>query len=144
MARAKPQRARSDVLVDVMGDKELARTLTKLGQVVARDLLAEALEAGAEPVVAKAKQLVPKPTGQLMRSIQFEPVDQNDRISEGDVGPAQGNSVPDDGFYGFWVEFGNYDKPGTPFMSRAADMTTTEAQQRMADVIAAALTKAAR
>lgn len=140
----KRDRAAVNARMEVVGDVELERMLLRMSQAVASELLADALEAGAEPVVAKAKQLVPKRSGQLERSIRYELAERSDRLSQGDVGPASGPSEPDDGFYGFWVEFGNYGKPGTPFMSRAAEMSKDEAQKRMSDVIEKALSKAAR
>ena len=118
------------VKIDLSGDDAVRRMLEGMRREVAEELIADALEAGAVPVVEEAKRLAPFQTGALRDSLAYSLEDRSDRLSEGHVGPEG-----DDVFYGMFVEFGTRSSPARPFLRPAADAKQTESQERMADVI---------
>lgn len=87
----------SSVKMSVVGGKELAARLASLGD-HAPELMASALEAGALKIQNAAKQLAPKKTRTLSRSITIEIVTGSGGRIEARIGP----SVE----YGKYIEYG--------------------------------------
>lgn len=114
--------------IRIEGTEEIKRNLKKLAQLTNRDVVHDALMAGAEMVAEEARRLVPVDTGNLRDSIgtstetkgmNFARV----QVKMGDhivfVGPLQGKGLPHDGFYGHMIEFGTMHVPPQPFMQPA-------------------------
>ena len=122
--------------IRIEGTEEIKRNLRKLMQLTNRDVVEDALMAGAELVVEEAKRLVPVDTGNLRDSIGISTETKGMnfarvQLKKGDqvllVGPLQGKGLPHDGFYGHMVEFGTLYMQPQPFMGPAFDAMAPKA-----------------
>jgi HK97 gp10 family phage protein len=133
------------VSAELKGGRELERALVRLGENLAGEALLEALEAGAEPVVAEAKALVPVRTGKLRDSIA-------PRVKRRGRDPivAVGAKAP----HAHLIEFGHIqtDRFGSPighvaarpFLRPAVDAKADEVLKRVRERLGEAIERARR
>lgn len=131
--------------IRIEGTEEIKRKLQKLMRLTNRDVVQEALIAGAEIVEEEAKRLVPVDTGNLRDSIGISTEAKgmnfaHVHLKKGDqvvfVGPLQGKGLPHDGFYGHMIEFGTMYAAPQPFMTPAFEAMGQKATYVTLDYIA--------
>jgi len=122
--------------IKIEGAKELERKLLSMEPKLARKSVMRALRAGARPILARAKALVPAPTGALKKSLKIRALKKR-RYSHGVMVATSEGWFKGDEFYGAFVEFGTSKMPPHPFMRPAFDAEKKNAEQ----IIAAELRK---
>jgi len=126
---------------DIKGAADMERVLKALGPNVASRVGDQSLRAGAKVIVAEAKRLVPKDSGDLRDSIVTETErknkDDNERVVLiGFKQPTSGRA--------HLTEFGTKNAAAKPFMRPAMDNKAGEALNEMGRVMAQGLTREAR
>lgn len=115
---------------EIKGAREMERLLLELGDQVAKKLLKKAIRAGAKPVVAEMRRLVPVRTGALRKSITVQAV------------RARGAAVVSIGFAkpvsrrAHLIEFGTAHHAANPFFRPALDSKAAEVLEAMAKTLA--------
>lgn len=129
-----------DVNLRIKGATEMERLLKQLGPQVARRVAAQALRAGAKPIVERAKELVQVRTGETKRRIAARPKRRG-------AGPEStvieiGVERPRSRIFHL-LEFGTAHSPAHPFMRPALDERGLEALNEMGRVLARGITREA-
>jgi HK97 gp10 family phage protein len=125
---------------DIKGADEMERLLKELGPKVAARVGDQALRAGARPIVAEAKRLVHKRTGELRKSItariERKRKDDDERVVLiGFKAPASRRAHLE--------EFGTAHSRAHPFMRPAMDSKAGEALDEIGRVMAKGITREA-
>lgn len=95
------------VEVEVLGMEEVLRNLKMLPDKLQKNILAGAVRAGAKPIVAESRNLVPIDSGDLKKSIGITKVNtKNKTLVWYSVSPRTNGKY--DGWYGHFIEFGTY------------------------------------
>jgi HK97 gp10 family phage protein len=103
----------------IRGVSEVDRALRELGPTIGRKVIRQAVRAGLRPMLATAKQMAPRQTGQVRRAIKLRAAARRRRgvirlviqIGSGDF---KGKT-----FYGAFREYGTKRMEGAHFMERA-------------------------
>lgn len=130
---------RIDFKID--GAKEMERLLLELGPRTASKVGAQALRAGAKPIVQEAKRLVPKDTRQLEKAITTKTERQESGSDTRSV--LIGFRKPRSRI-AHLLEFGTSKMPARPFMRPALDGKAGEALDEMGKVLASSITREAQ
>ena len=106
----------------VTGIKEVDAKLAKLPYTIQKKLIRKAMRKAAKPVVATARQLAPKDTGRLSRSIKVKALKRS-RKTQHIVGVriVTGKDLfKGEYYYGGFIEYGTRYQPARSFLRRAA------------------------
>ncbi|EJU13994.1 hypothetical protein LH128_05830 [Sphingomonas sp. LH128] len=131
--------------IRIEGTEEIKRNLQQLMRATNRNIVQEALIAGAELVAEEARRLVPVDTGNLRDSIGISTETKGMnfarvQLKKGDqavfVGPMQGKGLQHDGFYGHMIEFGTMHARPQPFMAPAFEAMGQKATYVVLEYIA--------
>ena len=144
-----------DLKVSFEGLDELKRAFDLLPQRVAVLAASKAVRAGANVILKAARAKVPTDTGNLKRSLAIKILNKKrDAMNVAAlIGPRSGRVAKkgkfagkkiNDGFYGFFVEYGTKKMRAEPFMRPAFDENVVAVQQAIVDVIGEAIEAEAR
>ncbi len=125
---------------EIKGAKEMERLLRELGPNVASRAGDRALRAGAKPIVAEAKRLVPVKTGELRDSIIV--VGERRRKGDNERVVVIGFKMPGSR-RAHLTEFGTVHAPAQPFMRPALDSKGGEALNETGRVLGKGITSEA-
>ncbi len=121
----------------ITGAKEMERLLKELGPNVASRVGDKALRAGAKPIVAEAKRLVPVKTGALRKAITVAV--QRRRKGPGERVVLIGFKRPESR-RAHLTEFGTVNAPAQPFLRPALDSKAGEALNEVGRVLGKGIT----
>ena len=142
--------------MQLLGDKELTKTLKTLGERVQRKLLRQAVNAASTPVVKAARSKAPKQSGLLKKSLGKKIKTYPAKMTVvGIIGPRTEISGEYDGKkrvpwrYAHLVEGGHIDEQGNviglkPFLRPAYDETQGQALQVLKNKLADGVVKEAK
>ena len=144
-----------ELKVSFEGLNELKKAFDLLPQRVGVKASSKAVREGAKVIQEAARAKVPVDTGNLKRSISIKVLNKKrDALQVAAlIGPGTGyfskrgknaGKRVNDGFYGFFVEYGTKRSKATPFMRPAYDENVQAAQQAIVNVIGEAIEKEAR
>jgi len=108
---------------EVIGLDKVLKKLKKLPERVQKNVLTGAMRAATKPIIKEARNLVPKSSGVLKKSIGAKKrQSKNKNIIHFSVAPL----VKKGGFYAHMIEFGTVKMSAKPFMRPAVDKTADE------------------
>ena len=139
-----------ELKVDFKGLDELKKAFDLLPKRVAVKAASKAVREGAKIIQKAARAKVPVDTGNLRRSISVKILNKKRDAMQvaALIGPGTGyfskrgknkGKRANDGFYGFFVEYGTAKTAAEPFMRPAYDENTGAVQQKIMDVIGEAI-----
>jgi HK97 gp10 family phage protein len=145
----------SSQTVRIEGVEELRQILKRLPPAMGGEALKEAALEAMEPVLDKARQMVPVKSGRLRRSLGIQIRNQSAAYIDVRVGANLERALGETGPHAHLVEFGSgprYDKdgrfvgvmPAEPFMRPAWDAESRNIEPRFQRVLAKALERYAR
>lgn len=139
-----------DLQVSIEGLDDLKKAFDQLPGKVGVKASSKAVREGAKVIQKAARAKVPVDTGNLKKSISVKILNQKRDALEvaALIGPGAGyfskrgknaGKRVNDGFYGFFVEYGTKDTKPQPFMRPAFDENRVAAQQAILDIIGEAI-----
>ena len=129
----------------VTGAENVKRLLRELGSALSKPVLQKNLREAAQPIADEARNLVPKKTGELTKSITVEnaPTDDNTQDAAVLVGIKTGKGFA--GWRAHFIEFGTSKMAARPFMRPAYDTKIGECrnliEQKLGTVLAKVIKK---
>lgn len=147
-------KAGTAVDITILGDKKLQRKLKGLTPALQKKALRKALRAGAKIVAATARQMAPKRTGAVKRSIKVKAMKRSRGRLGVQVVTGEGWFIGPE-FYAAFVELGHHigrrglggqrtHVPGSGFLRKAARQQRGAALGAIRDELARAVTELAR
>lgn len=104
--------------IDVIGMDDIIKKLKILPERVQKNVLTGAIRASTKPIIKEARNLVPKDSGTLKKSIGTKKRRSRDKnIIHFSVSPQKGGK--NNGWYAHFVEFGTVKQTAQPFMRPA-------------------------